>query len=84
MFWLKDVSMTSPALNDRYHLAFLCFYIIAGNLELIIAKQIRQFGTLLSLSKQWQFGNYELLHSCWQFGFVLLLMLGGNLATAYH
>ncbi len=31
--------------------------IITGNLELIIAKMIRQFCALLSLNKRWQFGD---------------------------
>jgi hypothetical protein len=66
--------MMSPAsLNDCYHLEFLCRYIIAGNLELIIAKYARQFGALLSLNKRWKFGDYELLNNRWRFGFVLLL-----------
>jgi hypothetical protein len=74
LFWLDDISMMSPALlNDCYYLAFLCHYIIAGNLELIIAKQIWQFGALLLLNKQWKFGNYESLNNCWQFGYVLSL-----------
>jgi hypothetical protein len=47
--------------------------IIAGNLELIIAKRIRQFGALLLLSKRLQLGNYELLNNRWQSGFVLSL-----------
>jgi hypothetical protein len=66
--------MTLPALlNDRYHLAFLCRYIIAGDLELIIAKYIWRFGALLSLNKGWKFGNYESLNNRWRFGYVLLL-----------
>jgi hypothetical protein len=74
LFWLDDISMMSLAsLNDRYHLGFFCRYIIAGNLELIIAKKIWQFGALLSLNKQCKFGDYELLNNCWQFGYVLLL-----------
>ncbi len=97
-FWRDDVSMTSPALlNDCYQLVFLCCYIIAGNLELIIAKQIWQFGALLLLNKRLKFGDYELLNNRWQFGYVLLLnacwRFGDSLslklcwqflATSYH
>jgi hypothetical protein len=34
--------------------------IITGNLELIIAKWIWQFGALILLNKRWQFGNQNL------------------------
>jgi hypothetical protein len=37
--------------------------IITGNLELIIAKEIRQFCALLSLNKQWQFGEQNSLNN---------------------
>jgi hypothetical protein len=60
--------MTSPAsLNDRYHLVFLYHYIIAGGLELIVAKQIWQFGALLLLNMGLKFDNSLLLNICWQF-----------------
>jgi hypothetical protein len=66
--------MTLPALlNDCLPFGILMSLIIAGDLELIIAKLIRQIGALLLLSKQWQFGYYKLLNNCWQFGFVLSL-----------
>jgi hypothetical protein len=47
--------------------------IITGNLELIIAKKIWQFCSLLSLNEQWQFSNQELLNNCLLFGYVVLL-----------
>ncbi len=47
--------------------------IITGNLELIIAKQIRQFCALLSLNKRWQFGDQESLNNQLWFGYVVSL-----------
>jgi hypothetical protein len=41
--------------------------IIAGELELIIAKYIWQFGYVILLNARWQFCNSLSLNICWQF-----------------
>ncbi len=63
LFWLDDVSMTSPALLDDCQPFGI----------LLSLNDCWQFGFLLLLNDCWQFGELVLLHDCWQFGILVLL-----------
>jgi hypothetical protein len=69
LFWLDDISMTSPALlNDCLPFGILLLLNNCWKFSaiLLLNKQWR-FDALLLPNKQWRFGNPVLLNICWQF-----------------
>jgi hypothetical protein len=64
LFWLDDVSMTSPASpNNRQQLFGV----------LLSLNNCWQFGAILLLNKRWRFGALLLLNKWWNFGNHVLL-----------